>query len=136
MTTKVRKDGASVLQIVSALERLGPMTYKVLLLETGLPKGSVSSSLSRMHKRNKTGPQKGSYCVHITRWDFEAEGDARRYPRPVYRLGHGIDKKKPKPKSTAESSREWRRRLRSKSVFTVGPQPIGFARTRIENYMT
>lgn len=59
--------------------------------------------------------------VHIQSWTMEGHG--RRYPRPVYALGHRRDAPKPKPITASERMKKYRRRFKpphaANSVFTL-----------------
>lgn len=61
--------------------------------------------------------------IHIQSWTMEGIG--RRYPRPVYALGHKPDARKPKPITMAEHCRAYRARKKlpqaANSVFTWRP---------------
>lgn len=58
--------------------------------------------------------------IHIQSWTMDGHG--RRYPRPVYALGHKRDAPKPKPMTTSERMKRYRQRFKApkvaNSVFT------------------
>ncbi|WOB06539.1 winged helix-turn-helix domain-containing protein [Piscinibacter gummiphilus] len=110
----------TVSKIISALERCGQMSQAELRKETGLGQNSVNSTIGRLHSYNWRDDVE--YSVHIADWTHEAEGTDRKYPRAVYKLGHGIDKPKPKPPSKQQVWRDWRARQKAKaaSVFVAG----------------
>lgn len=58
--------------------------------------------------------------IHVTKFCRE-EVNGRLYPRAVYRLGAGVDAKRPKPLSDAEYNRRYRQRTRGmiNSVFAL-----------------
>lgn len=58
--------------------------------------------------------------IHVSGYRRE-EVNGRLYPRAVYRLGAGVDAKRPKPLSDAEYNRRYRQRTRGmiNSVFAL-----------------
>ena len=54
--------------------------------------------------------------VHITRYEKELVGE-RPYPRPVYRIGDGIDVAKPRPMSNKDKTAARRKRRRDDPEF-------------------
>lgn len=62
---------------------------------------------------------------HIHIQSYTMEGHGRRYPRPVYALGHRRDAPKPKPITASQFGRRYRKRFKApqaaSSVFTWRP---------------
>lgn len=54
--------------------------------------------------------------IHITRWEKEL-GNERSYPRPVFRLGDGIDVAKPRPMNNKDKTAARRKRRRDDPEF-------------------
>lgn len=92
--------GATVLAIEIVLSQSGPMTRSQIEDELGVGKNQVSSVLTRMRRRDKSGVKR----IHIKSWQYTHEG-GRRYPRAVYAIGDKPCRQKPKPDLMANKRR-------------------------------
>jgi hypothetical protein len=72
---------------------------------TGLHVKTTRDFLKEMHKRK---------LVHIAQWDTKLN---RRIKLPMYKLGEGIDKPKPKRLPSAETTKRYRQRQKLKAQF-------------------
>lgn len=65
----------------------------------------------------------GQRRVHVSGWTDDAEG-LRRYPRPIYSVGHGENRPKPRRKSRNAVAKDYQRKVRtmrrSNFVFNLG----------------
>ena len=111
--------GQVTTKIVVALSKFGPMTAIEIATKAGLDRNSITAVLSRMCKHNPKTPKR----LHISDWTREVPGH-RNILRAVYDLGDAPDKKRPKPLTSLESTRNYRARQRTKtrinSVFNIG----------------
>ena len=72
---------------------------------TGLHVETTRAFVKEMHKRG---------LVHIAQWDTRLN---RRIKLPMYKLGEGIDKPRPKPIPSAEVSKRYKERQKLKAQF-------------------
>lgn len=95
----------------------GDMTVAQLVDELGHDRENVRKATTRA--ANEPRPR----ALHIVGWVMTQPGE-RAYPRPIYRLGDGSNKKRPAPKDRATIVREWSQRkhalLKASSVFNLG----------------
>lgn len=104
-------------QVLEAIKDYGPMTQAEITEVTGIDPHFLSALMRKLSGPTKKKPQR----VHIIRWVYDQPG-ARNYPRAVYALGLGSNRKKPKM-TYAEHSRNYRERrksiLKTSSVFNL-----------------
>jgi hypothetical protein len=72
---------------------------------TGLHVETTRAFVKEMHKRG---------LVHIAQWDTRLN---RRIKLPMYKLGEGIDKPRPKPIPSAEVAKRYKERQKLKAQF-------------------
>ena len=72
---------------------------------TGLHVETTRAFVKEMHKRG---------LVHIAQWDTRLN---RRIKLPMYKLGEGIDKPRPKPIPSAEVAKRYKERQKLKAKF-------------------
>lgn len=104
--------------ILRKLEEEGPMTRAELCASLGMGHDYVSAVLTRLSRASKTLPKR----VHIVGYAEDAVGK-RRYPRAVYAIGDGQDKKRPRPDKKAVRRRyeeNKRKLITGASVFNLG----------------
>jgi hypothetical protein len=77
-------------EMVEALMNFGPMTCLELCRHIGVEKDKSGSIISRLMKKSPKRRKR----IHICGWTEDSEG-TRRYIRPIYNVGAGIDKPKP-----------------------------------------
>lgn len=101
--------------ILAHLTEHGQATQAELQRALGLSRNLTAAILFRLRKPCLTLPQR----IHIADWAHEDEC-GRRYPRPVFALGRGKDKPKPK-RDTRANSRRYRERNKGQvtSVFDL-----------------
>ena len=103
--------------ILETLRDFGPMTRVDLELTLGYTKQQVSRLMLCITTESPRLPQR----AHILTYVEDQEGQ-KRYPRPVYAFGPGINAPKPKrnTKAVQKRSREKRKRLKAtNSVFNL-----------------
>jgi hypothetical protein len=109
--------GQTVDAILALLKECGPMSPAEIAMELGLDRMNVSTIMTRMRTPLKKKPKR----ITIIRYVYDNEGQ-RRYPRPVYALGAGIDVRRPKS-NPKENKRRYLKGLRTKmtanSVFNL-----------------
>jgi len=112
-----REWGQTVDAILDLLKECGPMSPAEIAMELGLDRMNVSTIMTRMRKPLKNKPKR----ITIIRYVYDNEGQ-RRYPRPVYAIGAGVDVKRPKS-NPKENKRRYLQGLRTKmtanSVFNL-----------------
>lgn len=93
--------------IENVLRELGPMTVNEMLF-SGVPgtPNDVRKAAVRMSQISKRRHPIGERRIHITAWTRDAEGQ-REYPRPIYALGHGENKPKPRRKHRNAVVSDW-----------------------------
>lgn len=93
--------------IENVLRDLGPMTVNEMLFN-GVPgsPNDVRKAATRMNKVSTRRAPVGERRIHIVAWTRDAEGQ-REYPRPIYALGHGENKPKPKRKHRNAVVSDW-----------------------------
>lgn len=110
-------------RVLDALYAYGPMTGREVAQMLNLPNDLVNKTLRRMREPSKRQKPLGVRRVHISAWVTDAEGE-RKYPRPVYTLGHGPNKPQPKGASRNEIVRTYARKKRNMRrmnfVFNLG----------------
>ena len=119
--------------VSSAIERVltlyGPMTVPEMMA-SGVPGDDnvVRKTAARMAQPSKRAAPIGERRAHVSAWIYDAEG-ARSYPRPVYTIGHGENKPRPKSSKNSKAGRNEvarkhqtarRARLRQNFVFNLG----------------
>lgn len=109
--------------IENALREYGPMTAAELCLYVpGLP-NDIRKACARMATPSKRRVPVGKRRIHVTDWVYDVEG-ARKYPRPLYKLGHGSNKTKPARPPRNEVVKTWQRKVRKHQthnfVFNLG----------------
>ena len=92
---------------VSLLAHLteGAVSAQDLAALTGLHLETTREFVKEMHKRG---------LVHIAQWDTRLN---RRIKLPMYKLGEGIDKPRPKPIPSAEVAKRYKERQKLKAQF-------------------
>lgn len=115
-------------QILKYLQEYGPSTSKELRQHTGAEKNVLSKALSLMKRGTPQRPR----TVHITSWVEDAEGEARRYWRPVWAAGAKPNASKPAKKKVKRTARsqDWITRMKMSSVFTMAMKPDTIVRMR------
>lgn len=112
-----REWGQTVDAILDILKECGPMSPAEIAMELGLDRMNVSTIMTRMRTPLKNKPKR----ITIIRYVYDNEGQ-RRYPRPVYAIGDGVDVKRPKS-NPKENKRRYLQGLRTKikanSVFNL-----------------
>jgi hypothetical protein len=109
--------GKHVIRALDALKEFGRMTAQEFADWADITRYDAHAVLIRMNKRTKAGEKR----IHIADWSHEHDG-ARRYPRPVFALGDGRDKPKPKADPMANRRRYDAKRsktYRMNSVFNM-----------------
>jgi hypothetical protein len=119
--------------VSSAIERVltlyGSMTVPEMMA-AGVPghDNVVRGTAARMARPSKRVAPIGERRAHVSAWIYDAEG-ARSYPRPVYTIGHGDNKPRPKSSKNSKARRNEvarkhqtakRTRLRQNFVFNLG----------------
>lgn len=119
--------------VSSAIERVltlyGPMTVPEMMA-AGVPGSDnvVRKSAACMAQPSKRAAPIGERRAHVSAWVYDAEG-ARSYPRPVYTIGHGENKPRPKSSKNSKARRNEvarrhmtakRTRMRQNFVFNLG----------------
>jgi hypothetical protein len=77
-------------EMIAALTNFGPMTSFELCRHIGVERGTSGAIISRLMKKSPKRKKR----VHICGWTEDTEG-TRRYLRPIYNIGAGLDKPKP-----------------------------------------
>lgn len=77
-------------QMLQALTDFGPMTCLELCRHIGVDKRSSGSIISRLMKKSPKRKKR----IHISGWTEDTE-NTRRYLRPIYKVGAGLDQPKP-----------------------------------------
>lgn len=94
------------------LREAGKQTRAEICEELDLCKSHGSMLMHRLHANGE---------AHIAGWVQELGDGGRRYPRPQYAAGPGVDKAKPKASHKANRQRyRERRKMRVTSVFDLG----------------
>jgi hypothetical protein len=109
--------GKHVIRALDALKEFGRMTAQEFADWADISRYDAHAVLIRMNKRTKAGEKR----IHIVDWVYAHDG-ARRYPRPVFVLGDGRDKPKPKPDVKAIRARyeaNKNKKFRMNSVFNM-----------------
>lgn len=83
----------------------GAVSAQDLASLTGMHLETTREFLKEMHKRG---------LVHIAQWDVRLN---RRIKLPMYKLGEGGDKPRPKPLSSAEVQRRYKERQKLRAQF-------------------
>lgn len=83
----------------------GAVSAQDLAALTGLHLETTRAFVKEMHKRG---------LVHIAQWDTRLN---RRIKLPMYKLGEGGDKPRPKPIPSAEVSKRYKERQKLKAKF-------------------
>jgi predicted ArsR family transcriptional regulator len=113
----MRDWGSTVTKILAALKECGEMTPDEICQHIDIQRDHVSTILTRLRRPGKQVPQR----VYVVRYVSDAEG-MRRYPRPVYALGRGINAKRPKS-DKKEIKRRYNAKVRklmtTNSVFNL-----------------
>ena len=81
----------------------GAVSAQALSDLTGLHGETTRAFVKEMHKRG---------LVHIAQWDTRLN---RRIKLPMYKLGEGIDKPRPKPLPSAEVAKRYKERQKLKA---------------------
>lgn len=112
--------------VESALREYGPMTgYEIAAL---VPASTefINKALRRMRTPSRRRQPLMQQRVHVAEWTNDAEGQ-RSFPRPIYRLGHGINVPRPPPIPRRTIVAQQRRRKLGKTrmnfVFNLGAPP-------------
>lgn len=90
-----------------ALAELGQGTYQEIADYLEVDAQPIRKALGRM-----ANEPFGQRRVHICDYAHDSLGQ-RSYPRPIYKLGNGGNRKRPPPKPHTQSSREWHRRAQT-----------------------
>jgi hypothetical protein len=109
--------GKHVIRALDALKEFGRMTAQEFADWADISRYDAHAVLIRMNKRTKAGEKR----IYIADWVYAHDG-ARRYPRPVFVLGDGRDKPKPKPDIKAIRARyeaNKNKKFRMNSVFNM-----------------
>lgn len=107
-------------RILAALREHGPLTRAQAQELAGVDKHTAGQVFTRLMRVTLRGENVGQRRVHICDWVRTQDG-ARDYLRPVYELGDGPDKPRPKPKSMKQVKREyWARRKARLARFAPG----------------
>lgn len=112
--------------IENVLREIGPMTVAEMLF-SGVPgtPNDVRKAAVRMSTISNRRQPIGQRRIHITGWTTDAEGQ-RTYPRPIYAIGHGENKPKPRRKARRVIVSEWYKtnkiRKTHNFVFNLGGQ--------------
>ena len=77
-------------EMVEALVNFGPMTCSELCRHIGVERLKSGAIVSRLMKKSPKRKKR----VHICGWTEDSEG-TRRYLRPIYKAGAGLDQPKP-----------------------------------------
>ncbi|CAB4199828.1 hypothetical protein UFOVP1355_15 [uncultured Caudovirales phage] len=77
-------------EMIEALMNFGPMTTSELCRHIGVEKLKSGSIVSRLMKKSPKHKKR----IHICGWTEDSEG-TRRYLRPIYKAGAGLDQPKP-----------------------------------------
>lgn len=109
--------------IEDTLRSYGPMTGHEMGEFLDIPVDIINKTLRRMRQLSKRGQSFGERRVHVTDWAPEAEGQ-RPYPRPIYAIGHGENKRQPRKKHRNEVARDvyWNKKAKTRMnfVFNLG----------------
>lgn len=129
MSNPTSKWGALAARILDLLRDYGPMTRAELGAYLDHTASSISPVLARMTKTTPKRPQR----LHVGGWVTDHEGQ-RHYPRPVYHIGPGVNKRY-KPELSAKQAHAKRqsdklRMLKTSSVFNLGVTRQEFAQRR------
>lgn len=109
--------GSHVIKALEALETFGQITAQEFADYADIGRYDAHAVLNRMAKRTKAGVKR----LYVADWTHEHD-DARRYPRPVFKLGDKPDKPKPKPnikENRRRSEAQRNKALRMNSVFNM-----------------
>lgn len=120
--------GPVVRGILRVLEADGPMTRTELARALNVDRSIVSSTLSRMNRKQKTVPRR----VYVAHYQFDSEDGERTYPRAAYAIGDKPNAKKV-VMSASEVSARYRHGVKHRltSVFDLAiPQRERMARTK------
>lgn len=115
--------GQRLEDILACLNEHGPLPAVEIAKLVGAPEPEVVSKICR---RACTVPLDGEtkLRMHIHAWQREGGPGVRRYIRPVYRAGHGVNVPKPaagdRNEQRNETMRAHLRRMRMSSVFRLG----------------
>lgn len=106
--------GVITARVIAHLEHHGPAT---------LPEIADAVSANRDVLRKTCARLVRAQRAHICAWVDYAQGE-RSYPRPVYCIGPGANKARPRPKARKVVAADWRRnriaRQRMNFVFNLG----------------
>ena len=110
MGEQEREIGEVSLKIQTYVDLLAHLTEGAVSAQdlsdlTGLHVETTRAFVKEMHKRG---------LVHIAQWDTRLN---RRIKLPMYKLGEGIDKPRPKPIPAAEVSKRYKERQKLKAQF-------------------
>jgi hypothetical protein len=83
----------------------GPVTAQDLSHSSGIYVKTIRLFLKELHKHK---------LIHISQWDTKLN---RRIKLPMYKLGEGIDKPKPKRLPSAETTKRYRQRQKLRAQF-------------------
>jgi len=109
--------GPHVVKALEAFAEFGRLTAQEFADFADIGRYDAHAVLNRMNRRTKDGVKR----IHIADWTH-AHDDARRYPRAVFALGDGLDKKRPKADVRANRKRSEDKRnasFRMNSVFNM-----------------
>ena len=110
MGKQEREIGKVSLKIQTYVDLLAHLTEGAVSAQdlsdlTGLHVETTRAFVKEMHKRG---------LVHIAQWDTRLN---RRIKLPMYKLGEGIDKPRPKPIPSAEVAKRYKERQKLKAQF-------------------
>ena len=109
--------------IEDTLRSWGPMTGHEMGEFLDIPVNIINKTLRRMRQPSKRRKPLGERRVHVIDWAPEAEGQ-RPYPRPIYAVGHGENKRRPPKKHRNEVVRDYYQSKKAKTrmnfVFNLG----------------
>ena len=120
--------GPVVLGILRVLEADGPMTRSELARALNMDRAIVSSTLSRMNRKQKLVPKR----VYVTHYQFDSEDGERTYPRAAFAIGDKPNAKKV-VMGAAEVSARYRHGVKHRvaSVFDLAvPQRVRVTRSK------
>lgn len=118
--------------IITAIEDIGPSTSLELGEYLGVPRGALSSVVSRMSKPGIRNPKR----LYIKEYVHDAEG-LKQHTRAVYAIGDLPDAKWPKYNKNANKRKSDRAREKRAitSVFELGT-PVKIRRNKLANLST
>jgi DNA-binding IclR family transcriptional regulator len=99
----------SVAKLIACLIE-NPSTLEELTEASGLRPQTARNYLMAMHRER---------CLHVASWDMDGRGG---YTRKVWRLGYGVDAKRPAPKGRLEIERAYRERKKMASLLNLNRQ--------------